>query len=128
MPLGFSLAPFPSGKGAWVDTELPGEILLSGPECRAMVDDLLCQGVTLLERVEAEKFDDLGHVVDARGGISLLPIYHRHFIAADDFGHVELAELEVEPPLADFFTQGFWGGGIALLLRRVWPPWATQPT
>jgi hypothetical protein len=87
-----------------------------------MADYSLGQRVTLLERIKSEKFDDFGHVVNARRGISFLPIHYRHLIAPDDFGHVNLAEVEVEPTLADFLAQGFWGGWVALFLCRVGSP------
>lgn len=81
------------------------------------------QSVALLKRVEAEEFRDFRQVIDP-GGTSLLPIHHRHLIAADDLGHVDLAKVEVEPAFTDFLARGLWSGWVALLLRRIRSPWA----
>lgn len=126
--MGFSLSTLPPGKGARVDPEMPGKLLLGDSACLAVADDLLGQRVTLLKWVESEKFDDFGHVIDARGGISLLPIHYRHLIAADDFGDLDLTEVEVQSVFADFLAQRFWSGGVALFLCSIRSPWATNPT
>ncbi len=93
-----------------------------------MADDLMRQIVTLLKRVETQEFDHLAHVIDPGGGVPLLPINDRHLVAADDFSHVNLPEVEVEAAFADFLTQGSWGGWVAFLLCSVGSPRATNPT
>ena len=122
------LSAFPPGQGGRVDTQLAGKFFLGDAKYLAVTDDLLCQSVAFLERVESEKFRDLGHVIDPGGRVSVLPIHNRHLVATDNFGRVDLPELEFEAPLADILAQGLWSGRVALFLCRVRSPWTTHPT
>ena len=126
--LWFSFSSLPPGQGARVYFEFCCKRLLPETSRFAIVHQLLRHSVTLREGNEAEKFNHLSHMVNPRSAISLLPSDQRHLIAADYFGHLDLLEVEVETPFADFLAQGFWSGRIALLLCSIRSPWATQPT
>ena len=123
-----SLSALPPSECARINSELPGEYLLGEAKGLAMADDLEGQSVPLGQRVESQEFDHFTHVIVSGRGVSLLPIDDRHLVAADYFGHVDLAELEVKAALADFLAQGFWSGRVALFLDRVGPPWTTHPS
>jgi hypothetical protein len=77
-----------------------------------MIDQPMRQSVSILKRIEAEKCDHSGEVIDARGAVSLLPIDDRHLVAADHFGCVDLAKFKVKPALSDHLADksSDWSG------------------
>ena len=74
----------------------------------SVINDPLRQGVSILKRVEAEKFDYPDHVVDARLGVSFFPIHDRHLVATDHFCRFDLTEIQIEPPFSDHLADGLW--------------------
>jgi len=91
-----------------------------------MIDQAMCHCVSILKGIEAEKFDHSGHVIDARGAVSLLPIDDAHLITADHFGRVDLAKSKIEPALSDHLADGLRNGRVALRLCKVRADGATN--
>jgi hypothetical protein len=79
------------------------------------------------EGIVTQESDDPGHVFDVRSSMSFFPIQDRRFVAADDFRHVDLPEVEVESSLANRLTDRPQIGRIAFYLGEVWAMEATHP-
>jgi hypothetical protein len=58
-------------------------------------------------------------VLELGSRASFFPIPDRQFVATDDFRCVDLSEVEVESTFADFLTDSFWIGRIALEGRLI---------
>ena len=120
------LSALPPRKRTRVNPELAGEFLLRHAERFAMIDQTMRQSVSILKRIEAEEFHHSGHVIDARGAMSLLPIDDAHLVAANHFGCDDLAKAEVKPALSDHLAQGLRIGRVALLLCKMGADRATN--
>ena len=92
---------------------------LRGAERLARIDQPLCHSVPNLEWIESEKSDHFRHVIDAGHRVPLLPIHHRHFIAAELVSHINLPEIEVESALSDHLTDRLWVRWIASHLAKM---------
>ena len=93
-----------------------------------MIDQARCHCVSIRNRIGSEEFDYCGHVIDAGGAVSLLPIDDAHLIAANYFCHVDLPKAKIESALAHPLADGLRIGRIALLLSKVMSDGATNPT
>jgi hypothetical protein len=102
-----------------MNANLAGEFLLRQPARFAMIDQTMRQSVPILKGIETEKFDHSGHMIDARGAVSFLPIDDAHLVAADDFGRVDLAKSEVKAALSDHLPDGLRIGRVALFLCKM---------
>ena len=58
---------------------------------------------------------------------SFSQIDDRHFVAADDFRHINLQEVEIEPSLANCLTERLRIGRVTLHLGEIGAMWATNP-
>jgi hypothetical protein len=124
-----SWLPLPSltpRKRARINSELAGEFLLRHPKRFAMIDQSMCHCGSILERIESEKFDHSGGVIDAGRTVSFLPIDDRHLVAADHFGGVDLPKSEIKPTLPDRLAQGLRIGRIALRLSKMGGRWGNE--
>ena len=120
------LSAFPPRQRARINANLAGEFLLRHAERFAMIGQAMRQSVSILKRIESEKLDHSGHVIDARGAVALLPIDDAHLVATDHFGHVDLPKSEVEPALADHLSDGRRIGRISLHLCKMGSDGATN--
>jgi hypothetical protein len=97
-----------------------GKLPLSDAKPLLIIDQFLSQTVTVGEGVKAKELDYSRHMLDARRGVSLLPIQESKGGASDCPCHVLLEEIEIETPLSDVFSDGFWGMRIADFSGLVW--------
>ena len=92
-----------------------------------MRNDLLGDTGATGEGIVTQKSDDTDHMIDVGSSTSFFPIHDRRFVAADNFRHVDLPEIEIEASLANRLTDGLGIGWIAFYLGEVWAMGATHP-
>ena len=78
------------------------------------------------EGIESEEFDHASHVIDRGSAVSLLPVDHGEFVAADHSRRFELGQVEVEPALPDVLTEGLRACGVPGFLPKVGALFATN--
>lgn len=103
-PVSFERSPFsalPPSQGAWVNTELEGELLLANPQSATQLDDSFPEVVaSIRKRRVPKKLNDLRHEVKSWGRAPFLPVGYRVRVNAKPQGNVLLEKAEIETPLA----------------------------
>ena len=100
-----SFIPLPASQGAWINTKLVGQLVLTNPQDSTQLDDAFSKAATSIgERRVPKELNDLRHKVKAWRRAFFLPIGHRVRVNAESLCHFPLEEAQVQALLAEMVS------------------------